>query len=363
METKVIIIKPNALGQIAEGYLECFGHAQALLIAEEHEHLHYALPILRDLQKVGVGATSHTFKRASFAKIFPLIEERAVVPIFLGDHRLISVGKRACYKLSRSYAAIPTTLQNSEISSPWRLTWPGSFLPSQSPTLLLVDTKLIKEPQLSAEGIAEALFLLTRHGEAYLFGEENLRKDLHALAFISVTEFFTAFFDKSKYSVELLAKALAQGGVADQDIDYPKSRNRRVPISLIALATLYLAGQLSAFTVEETVGRQRVNRDELINRLFLAKDQQGFPQKSFTKRPPLKKVQAKLEANLPSYDVIKAKLKESGCITSVEEAHCGLGELADELLRIMIRSSHLGILDYYDELGLLDEALLLLEGM
>ncbi|MFA7560191.1 MAG: hypothetical protein WCY61_05675 [Sphaerochaeta sp.] len=363
METKAIIIKPNALGNIAEGYLECFGHAQALLLAEEHEHLHYALPILRDLQKVGIKATSHTFKRASFAKIFPLIEERAVVPIFFGDHRLISVGKRVCYKLSRSYAAIPTTLMSPEMSSPWRLTWPGLFVPSQSPTLLLVDTKLIKEPQLPAEGIAEALFLLTRHGEAYLFGEENLRKDLHSLAFASATEFFTAFLDKSKYSVELLAKALAQGGVADQDIEYPKTRNRRVPISLIALATLYLAQQLTTFAVEDTVGRQRVGRADLIRGLFLEKDQQGLPQKSFVKRPPLKKVQAKLEANLPSYDAIKTKLKESGCITSVEEAHCGLDELADELLRIMIRTSHLGVLDYYDEVGLLHEALLLLEGM
>ena len=366
METKAIIIKEGALQGLAEGYIECFGHAQALIVAEEHEHLHYALPILRSLQKEGVVASSHTFKRATFTKIFPLLEDKPVVPIFLGDDRLLSVGKRAAYKLNRSFAVIPTVLDSPALTSPWRLTWPGAFVPSQPPTLLLVDLKLVKEPKIRKEGVNEALLLLTLHGEAVLFSEENLRTDLHSLAFQSASEFFEAYLDKSKYALTLLAKALAQGGVVDQELEYIKTRNRRVPVSLLALALLYFAEQLFTLTDEDSIGHSPTQHKVLVNRLFLSDEQELLPgkePKGFTKRPALNHVKHTLETNLLSYEAIKEKLKEAGSVTTLEEARCSLSELQDELLRLMLRSSHLGILDYYNELGLLDMALTMLEGM
>ncbi|NLK13376.1 MAG: sn-glycerol-1-phosphate dehydrogenase [Spirochaetales bacterium] len=366
METKAIIIRKNALQEFTEGYVECFGHAQAMMIAEEQDHHHYALPILRSLQKEGVAATGHTFKRATFNKIFPLLDLKPVVPVFFGDDRLLSVGKRVSYKLNRSFAAIPTVLESPAITSPWRFTWPGIFVPSQPPTLLLVDTDLIKEPKILPQAVSETLFLLTTHGEAVLFGEENLRIDLHTLAWKSADEFFEAYLDNSRYSLELLAKALAQGGVADQELEYFKRRNRRVPVSLLALGILFLGEQLFALSEDDTVGHAKTEREELVRRLFLPDDAEALlskKPKSFRKRPSLSQVKRTLETNLPSYEEIRKKLKEAGCITSVEEARCSFSELKDELLRTMLRSPHLGLLDYYDELGLLEMALTLLEGM
>ena len=366
METKAIIIGENALKDLAKGYIECFGHAQAILLSEEHEHLHYALGILRSLQKEGVVATSHTFKRATFAKIFPLLEDKPVVPIFFGDDRVLSVGKRVAYKLNRSFAVIPTVLDSPALTSPWRLTWPGAFVPSQPPTLLLVDLKLVKEPKIRKEGVNEALLLLTLHGEAVLFGEENLRTDLHSLAFQSASEFFEAYLDKSKYALPLLAKALAQGGVVDQELEYIKMRNRRVPVSLLALALLFLAEQLFTLADEDSIGHSPTPPKDLIKRLFLSNEQElllAKEPKRFTKRPSLNHVKHSLETNLFSYEAIKEKLKEAGSVTTLEEARCSLHELQDELLRLMLRTSHYGILDYYNELGLLDMALTMLEGM
>lgn len=366
METKVIIINKNALQKFAEGYIECFGHAQAMIIAEEDEHLHYALPILRSLQKEGVEATGHTFKRAAFNKIFPLLDDKPVVPVFLGDDRLLSVGKRVSYKLNRSFAAIPTVLDSPAIASPWRFTWPGAFIPSQPPTLLLVDTELIRKPKILPQAVAEALLLLATHGEAVLFGEENLRIDLHTLAWGSADEFFEAYLDNSRYSLELLAKALAQGGVVDQELEYVTRRNRRVPVSLLALGIFHLGEQLFTLSERDAVGHMKKDREELIKRLFLPAEQEALlakKPKSFRRRPSLNQVKQTLEANILTFGEIKRKLKGAGCITSVEEGRCSLGELKDELLRTMLRSPHLGILDYYNELGLLETALTMLEGM
>ncbi|MDI9455787.1 MAG: hypothetical protein QM442_08085, partial [Spirochaetota bacterium] len=207
---------------------------------------------------------------------------------------------------------------------------------------------------------------LATHGEAVLFGEENLRIDLHTLAWGSADEFFEAYLDNSRYSLELLAKALAQGGVVDQELEYVTRRNRRVPVSLLALGIFHLGEQLFTLSEEDAVGHMKKDREELIKRVFLPAEQEALlakKPKSFRRRPSLNQVKQTLEANILTFGEIKRKLKGAGCVVSVEEGRCSLGELKDELLRTMLRSPHLGILDYYNELGLLETALTMLEGM
>ncbi|OQA42783.1 MAG: hypothetical protein BWY50_01266 [Spirochaetes bacterium ADurb.Bin315] len=154
--------------------------------------------------------------------------------------------------------------------------------------------------------------------------------------------------------------------MVDQELEYVTRRNRRVPVSLLALGIFHLGEQLFTLSEEDAVGHMKKDREEQIERLFLPAEQEALlakKPKSFRRRPSLNQVKQTLEANILTFGEIKRKLKEAGCITSVEEARCSLGELKDELLRTTLRSPHLGILDYYNELGLLETALTMLEGM
>ncbi|WP_320128438.1 sn-glycerol-1-phosphate dehydrogenase [uncultured Sphaerochaeta sp.] len=423
MDTKISLVEKGCTDRVGALFVEAFNHNSALLVADENTLSVAGFAVTRSLEQQNIVVRQCCFPAEpqvyadehSIEIVRNSLSMDNSIIVVLGSGSLNDIAKRASFELERPYMVVATAPSVDGYTSYGAAVSIQGFkqtLPCNAPYAVVADTDILCSAPMPmiASGFGDCMAKFTAGADWILadtLGIQPIRKDIWDMVQNPLHQVYARaekIGSRDRAAIGTLFEALSASGFAMQimhdsrpasgsehlishiwEMEHlckdglPVSHGFKVAVGTIAISFLYdklqsmdfssiLDNKMETWEERKDYIRNFFPSDNLFNQVlplakakFLTGDELLERRKAILKS--FKEIKTRCSEQLPGYEKLSLAMQTVSCPTMVSEINANKEDLVRAIKGAQIIRNRYTILDLLYEVGLLDEALLALEGL